>query len=63
MHGSISRQVTLLFQFSFIERFYIDIPCGVWNNLYSKRAIMHSIDDEIDIENTIGHIKTIHYPT
>lgn len=42
------------FQFSFIERFYVDIPCGIWNNLYSERAIVHSIDDEIDIKNTIG---------
>ena len=45
------------FQFSFIERFYVDIPCEIWNNLYSERTIVHSIDDEIDIENTIGQKK------
>jgi len=42
------------FQFSFIEHFYVDIPCGIWNNLYSERAMVHSIDDEIYIESTIG---------
>ena len=42
------------FQFSFIERFYVDVSCGIWNNLYSERAKVHSIDDEIDIENTKG---------
>ena len=53
----LSQHSTYFIKISCKERFYVDITCEIWNNLYRERAKDHAIDDEIDMENAIGQKK------